>query len=36
MYEWQKQVQIMVDEIDNSLKDHQDEALSLRALSQRL
>lgn len=36
MYEWQKQVQIMVDEIDNSLKDHQDEALTLRALSQRL
>ena len=36
MYEWHKQIQIMVDEIDHSLREGQDEALTLRALSQRL
>lgn len=36
MYEWQKQIQIIMDEIDTCIKGQQDEALTLRALSQRL
>ena len=36
MYEWQKQIQIIVDEIDNSIKNHQDEALTLDALAHKL
>ena len=36
MYEWQKQIQIIVDEIDRSIKNYRDEALTLRALSRRL
>lgn len=36
MYEWRQQIQVMVDEIDASIKHHHDEALTLRALSQRL
>lgn len=36
MYEWQKQIQIIVDEIDASIKEHRDEALTLRFLSRRL
>lgn len=36
MYEWQKQIQIIVDEIDRCIKNHNDEALTLRALSRRL
>ncbi len=36
MYEWQKQIQIIVDEIDACIKNHTDEVLTLRALSQRL
>ncbi|MBD5512964.1 MAG: helix-turn-helix transcriptional regulator [Lachnospiraceae bacterium] len=36
MYEWQKQIQIIVDEIDTCIKGHQDEALTLRLLSRRL
>lgn len=36
MYEWQIQIQRIVDEIDNSIKDYQDEALTLRALSRTL
>ncbi len=33
MYEWQKQIQIIVDEIDVCIKDHSDEALTLSYLS---
>ncbi len=36
MYEWQRQIQIIVDEIDNCIKNHDDEALTLRALACRL
>lgn len=36
MYEWEKQIQIIVDEIDEYIKYHDDEALTLRALSDRL
>lgn len=36
MYEWQKQIQIIVDEIDQCIKNHNDEALTLRFLSRRL
>ena len=36
MYEWQKQIQIIVDEIDNSIKQYHDEALTLRFLARRL
>lgn len=36
MYEWQKQIQILVDEIDNSIKYNKDEAMTLRFLSGRL
>lgn len=36
MYEWQKQIQIIVDEIDASIKNHNDEALTLRFLSCKL
>lgn len=36
MYEWQKQIQIIVDEIDESIKNYNNEALTLRFLSQRL
>lgn len=36
MYEWQKQIQIIVDEIDRCIKNHNDEALTLSALSRRL
>ncbi len=36
MYEWQKQIQVIVDEIDNCIKHYNDEALTLRFLSQRL
>lgn len=36
MYEWQKQVQIIVDEIDECIKRHNDEALTLRFLSRKL
>lgn len=36
MYEWQKQIQIVVDEIDKYIKNHNDEALTLGFLSQRL
>lgn len=36
MYEWQKQIQIIVDEIDASIKNYNDEALTLRFLSRRL
>lgn len=36
MYEWKKQIQIIVDEIDNCIIRHDDEALTLRALSGRL
>ena len=34
MFEWQKQIQIIVDEIDESIKQHQDEALTLHNLAQ--
>lgn len=36
MYEWQKQIQIMVDEIDRCIKAYNDEALTLRFLSRSL
>lgn len=36
MYEWQKQIQIIVDEIDECIKNHNDEALTLRFLSCKL
>ena len=36
MYEWQKQIQVIVDEIDKCIKNHNDEALTLRCLSGRL
>ncbi|MEL7624606.1 MAG: helix-turn-helix transcriptional regulator [Clostridiales bacterium] len=36
MYVWQKQVQIIVDEIDRCIKNHIGEALTLRSLSRKL
>lgn len=36
MYEWQKQIQLIVDEIDKCIKSYNDEALTLRFLSHRL
>lgn len=36
MYEWQKQIQTIVDEIDRCIKNYNDEALTLRFLSRRL
>lgn len=36
MYEWQRQIQLIVDEIDACIQAAQDEALTLRALSERL
>ncbi|WP_455620230.1 helix-turn-helix transcriptional regulator [Eisenbergiella sp.] len=36
MYEWQKQIQMIVDEIDSCIKNYDDEALTLRCLSRRL
>ena len=33
MYEWKKQIQIVVDEIDRCIKGYNDEALTLRFLS---
>jgi AraC family transcriptional regulator len=36
MYEWHKQIQIIVDEIDNCIKNYNDEALTLRFLSRKL
>lgn len=36
MYGWEKQIQIIVDEIDECIKRHNDEALTLRVLSRRL
>lgn len=36
MFEWQKQIQIIVDEIDNSIKQYNDEFLTLRVLSRKL
>ena len=36
MYEWQKQIQSIVDEIDRCIVSQDDEALTLRALSGRL
>lgn len=36
MYEWQKQIQAFVDEIDQCIKSHDDEALTLSVLSRRL
>lgn len=36
MYEWQRQIQIIVDEIDKSIKNHHNEVLTLRFLSHRL
>lgn len=36
MYEWRKNIQRIVDEIDQSIGDHNDDALTLRVLSQKL
>ncbi|HDO8875196.1 TPA: helix-turn-helix transcriptional regulator, partial [Clostridioides difficile] len=36
MYEWQKQIQIIVDEIDNCIKNYNDEAPTLRFLARKL
>lgn len=36
MYEWHRQIQTVVDEIDESIKHRDDEALSLRFLSRKL
>lgn len=36
MYEWQKQIQIIVDEIDKCIINHNDEALTLQFLSRSL
>ena len=36
MYEWQQQIQRIADEIDKSIQTHQDEALTLRTLAERL
>ena len=36
MYEWKKQIRIIVDEIDQCIKGYNDEALTLRFLSRRL
>ena len=36
MYEWEKQIQEIVDEIDQCIINHRDEALTLRLLSERL
>lgn len=36
MYEWQQQIQIIVDEIDSCIKNYNDEALTLRFLARRL
>lgn len=36
MYEWKKQIQIVVDEIDRCIKGYNDEALTLRFLSRKL
>ena len=36
MYEWQKQIQIIVDEIDRCIKNYNDEALTLSELSRSL
>ena len=36
MHEWRKQIQIMVDAMDESITRHEDEALTLRTLSRRL
>ena len=33
MYEWHKQIQIIVDEIDECIRHHHNEALTLRFLS---
>lgn len=36
MYEWQKLIQIIVDEIDRCIKSYNDETLTLRFLSRKL
>lgn len=36
MYEWHKQIQMVVDEIDECIKQYRDEALTLRLLSNKL
>ncbi|WP_139652336.1 helix-turn-helix transcriptional regulator [Raoultibacter phocaeensis] len=36
MYEWQKQIQTIVNKIDESIEHHDDEALTLRSLSRML
>lgn len=36
MYEWHRQIQLIVDEIDESIRQHHDESLTLRFLSRKL
>ena len=35
MYEWKQQIQAIVDEIDNCIKKREDEALTLKFLSDK-
>lgn len=36
MYEWQRQIQTVVDEIDRGIREHRNEELTLQTLSSRL
>lgn len=36
MYEWKRQIQVIIDEIDKCIKNHDNEALTLLSLSRRL
>jgi|GEM_PF-2359697 len=36
MYEWQRQIKIIIDEIDQCIKNRNGEAITLRFLSRRL
>ena len=36
MYEWRRLIQTMVNDMDESIRRHDDEALTLQALSRRL
>ena len=36
MYEWHRQVQIIVDEIDKCIKNHNDETMALSYLARKL
>ena len=36
MYEWYKQIQTIIDEIDTCIRQHADEAMTLHALAKKL